>query len=169
MTEAFLNTPLGQQEVGLNGYLRQKDPDAMMLNLGMALSDAGATSSSAAMLSSGADKSGQLLQGGEPPFIGDGGVSIAAGEGGSPAAKNDWFERGTGGVIPRSGNTGGTKDFNFLVRALAAHGRGLEARSRVVLEMRRRGVALDGHTYSALIAGAAVERNASAADEVSRG
>ena len=38
MTEAFLNSPLGAQDDSMNAYLRQKDPDAMMLNLGMTLS-----------------------------------------------------------------------------------------------------------------------------------
>lgn len=41
MTQEFLNTPLGAQNDSMNAHLRQKDPDAMMLNLGMPLTDGG--------------------------------------------------------------------------------------------------------------------------------
>lgn len=170
MTEKFLNTPLGQQEVGVSAYLRQKDPDAMMLNLGMTLAE---PSDTATLLAPGQQPaSPTLLQEGAPATAEDGSLA------GSPSDAREetpfselskpLFEPGSPSMptVPLSKHAGGTSDFSFLIRTLAAHGRFGEARTRVVPEMKRRGLRLDGRTYSALLAGAARNRDPAAAEEV---
>lgn len=59
------------------------------------------------------------------------------------------------------------KEFTYLIRVLNAHGRFHEARRRVVPEMLKRGVELDIFTYTALMSGAAMEKDVGAAEEVS--
>lgn len=58
------------------------------------------------------------------------------------------------------------KKFTHLIRVLNAHGRFREARARVVPEMLRRGVEFDTFTFTALLSGAAMDRDADAAEEV---
>ncbi|CAM9573603.1 unnamed protein product [Laminaria digitata] len=180
LAEEFLNTPLGQQEVGLNAYLRQKDPDAMMLNLGMTLSDDAA--GDALPLPSGGGalpvSSPLLLQPRQGALTPPGGVGSGGGGGGS-ASQEAMSSVLPPSVVVEPGSSavptapllsehagGGANDFNFLIRTLAAHGRSREARERVVPEMRRRGVGLDGHTYTALLAGEAILRDAAGAEKV---
>ena len=183
LAEEFLNSPLGQQEVGLNAYLRQKDPDAMMLNLGMTLSDAAAGDALPLPAGGGAlPASPLLLQRGQGELTSPDGVG--SGSGGGESAGNvsqeamssvppsSVFEPGSSALPTApllSEHAGGTSDFNFLVRTLAAHGRIREARVRVVPEMKRRGVRLDGHTYTALLAGQAILKDAAGAEKVGVG
>lgn len=188
MTEAFLNTPLGAQDDSMNAYLRQKDPDSMMLNLGMALSGDREAIAGGDNLS--------LSSGGHPPpplppqaLLGEGETqAAAAGTNGSPSSPppselppsllSSMVAAGGGGeaaaaaAVGWSGGLGSgaaaaaAQDFTYLVRTLGAHGRFEEARARVIPEMRRRGIVPTDRTFAALVAGAAVDRNPDAAEEV---
>ncbi|CAM9164248.1 unnamed protein product, partial [Hapterophycus canaliculatus] len=200
MAEAFLNTPLGAQHDSMNMYLKEKDPDAMMLNLGFPLSDdhrhavAGGTGHGEGgfSLPSGigediriGDDSGPstatLSAGAEIPPMFSGVPLPSARQPGQPFGMNGYPSppRPTS-LSPQidssltsnavadggGGGRGRVDDFNLLVRTLGAHGRFEEARSTVMPEMMRRGIRPDQRTLSALLAGAAVIKNPSAAEEV---
>lgn len=226
MTEAFLNTPLGAQDDSMRAYLRQKDPDAMMLNLGMTLSgdheaitsgdnlslssggqpppplppqallhegEEQAAAAAAAASGSSGGPAGVTTRDSTAPRPSPGGVTLppassplalpprqAAGMYGSPSpadilpsplsammAANGGGEAGAAvGGLGSGVVAAAAKDFTFLVRALGAHGRFEEARARVMPEMRRRGIVPADSTFVALLAGAAVDRNPDAAEEV---
>lgn len=168
LTEDFLNAPLGQQDVGLNAYLRQKDPDEIMLNLGMALS--GDAAGGAALLASGSPSEKPLVPEGAPATCNGRDSTNSLIETPLSDISKPYYEPGSSGLpmVSLPEHAGSANDFNFLIRTLAAHGRCQEARARVVPEMRRRGVRLDGRTYSALLAGTAIDRNSAAAEEVCR-
>lgn len=205
MTEAFINTPLGAQDDSINAFLRQKDPDAMMLNLGMRLSDDNRAITDSG---SGEDNLPLSVDGRSPsPLLHDfvGATAAAAPEPPpsrdtlpwpSPEPSSSWSRQPSGmyshssapltppypssltssmapyggeaGMgLPRLGGGGGAaEEFSFLVRTLGAHGRFEEARSRVIPEMRRRGIAPIEHTFASLLAGAAIERDPIAAEQV---
>lgn len=239
MTEDFLNTPLGAQDDSMNAYLRKKDPDAMMLNLGMTLSgDHEAITSGgggggdnlsissggqappavppqALLLGEGQEQAAAAASGNDgpagvprsdPAVPGDGTppppppppsssstlppmLRQAAGTYGpssssspsSPAADlppsvlssmmagngvGEAAGAGTARAAAMSPSAAAAQDFTFLMRTLGAHGRFEEARGRVMPEMRRRGIAPNDGTFAALLAGAAVDRNPDAAEEV---
>lgn len=211
MTEAFINTPLGAQDDSINAFLRQKDPDAMMLNLGMRLSDDdhavdGGESGEGNLPLSADDRS-------PSPLLHDGGVDATAAAAApepppsrdtlplpSPQPSSPWSRQPSGmyshspapptppypyslpsSMVPDGGEAGmgsprggggrgggAAEEFSFLVRTLGAHGRFEEARSRVIPEMRRRGVTPTEHTFASLLAGAAIERDPIAVEQVGR-
>ncbi|CAN0080774.1 unnamed protein product [Ectocarpus fasciculatus] len=207
MTEAFINTPLGAQNDSMNAFLRQKDPDAMMLNLGMRLSDddhaiaAGGSGEANLPLSADGRSPSPLLHDGvdatteaaavapEPPPRRDTLPLPSPKPLSSPSSRqpSGMYSRspapptppypfsfpspmgpygGEAGMgLPRGGG-GAADEFSFLVRTLGAHGRFEEARSRVIPEMRRRGVTPTEHTFASLLAGAATERDPIAAEQV---
>ncbi|CAM9188715.1 unnamed protein product [Ectocarpus sp. 4 AP-2014] len=209
MTEAFINTPLGAQDDSINAFLRQKDPDAMMLNLGMRLSDddhaiAGGGSGEVNLpLSADGRSPSPLLHDGvvdaipaatapEPPPNRDT-LPLPSPQPSSPWSRqpsgmynhspaaptaphpyslpssmmSSGGEAGMGSLRGGGGGGGGAaEEFSFLVRTLGAHGRFEEARSRVIPEMRRRGVTPNEHTFASLLAGAAIERDPIAAEQV---
>lgn len=238
MTEAFLNTPLGAQYDSMNVFLREKDPDAMMLNLGLPLSDdhprsvtsgtghgedggfslpsgiAENLSSFATSLQSGDEAgkaaaaaaasqgpslstnntniidgarhgarhdtgSGTLSPGAEarptfpqeppPPSVRPPGQPSGMHGYPSPSTSllSQMFPSPASHAVVDSGIGGRrAKDFHLLVRTLGAHGRFEEARSRAVPEMMRRGIRPTPGTFAALLAGAAVDKNPGAAEEV---
>lgn len=237
MTEAFLNTPLGAQHDSMTAFLREKDPDEMMLNLGMTLSDdhggaitagddghrlgsigGGDGNVNPLPLSAGGEgepppppPSNALLHEGQETREAAATVMEASGGGGNagvatpdsagpppspprqPAGMYGGYPSplpppglpptylhssamamaaaagGGSGALGLSGRPGGAtpaQDFTYLVRTLGAHGRFEEARARVLPEMRRRGIAPTDNTFVALLAGAAVDRNPDAAEEV---
>eukprot|EP00903_Cladosiphon_okamuranus_P021987 g20217.t1 len=225
MTEAFLNTPLGAQDDSMNAYLLRKDPDEMMLNLGMTLSgdheaiNGGGGDGINLSLSSGGQppapppmppqallRDGEeqattaasghvgpdfaaVPSGGTPPTTSSSSSTLpprqAAGMYGSssppspadlPPSLLSSMMAVNRGVEPaavgrRGGRVSGAaaataKDFTYLVRTLGAHGRFEEARARVMPEMIRRGIVPNDGTFTALLAGAAVDRNPDSAEEV---
>ncbi|CAM9548080.1 unnamed protein product [Scytosiphon promiscuus] len=234
MTEAFLNTPLGAQYDSMNMFLQEKDPDAMMLNLGLPLSDGhprkitGGTlpGENGSLLSSGVG--GHLAQPATTLHSGEeaGEASAAQAQAAPPhtaapasANSSTYIDGVTGGAASRdaiagsgtrpmfseepptpvrppqqafgmngypspfttsqvdpsltvAGGGGGGRnradDFNFLVRTLGAHRKFEEARAKVVPEMMRRGIRPTGGTLAALLAGAGVNKNPDAAEEVWR-
>lgn len=149
----------------------------MMLNLGMTLSD-GTAANGALSLPAPVPPPDPVLPTPPPPqeqaagAYSDGSGDSNALQQGTMPPSEEWkpvFEPGSAGAstVPMSGNSSGsTDDFNYLIRTLAAHGRCREARTRIVPEMRRRGVRLNRRTYSALLAGTAVEKDPAAAEEV---
>lgn len=185
MTEEFLNTPLGQQDVGENAFLRKNDPDAMMLNLGMTLSgdgDPGAISgvSPTPLLPPSSSPPTNLpplpLQSQErttpPPFLSIGNENIS-----DYSLRENYISLQPSLVAPlRTEYTnnalsskisgGNIQDFNLLIKTLGAHRRLGEAKGKVLATMKQRGIRLDGDSYSALLAGAATENNPEAAEEV---
>ncbi|CBN74088.1 conserved unknown protein [Ectocarpus siliculosus] len=210
MTEAFINTPLGAQDDSINAFLRRKDPDAMMLNLGMRLSD-----DDHAIAGGGSGEGNLPLSADCPspsPLLHDGVVDATAAAAApepppsrdtlpfpSPQPSSPWSREPSGMYSnspapptppypyslpssmmpyggeagmgsPRGGGGGGgggaAEEFSFLVRTLGAHGRFEEARSRVIPEMRRRGVTPTEHTFASLLAGTAIERDPIAAEQV---